>query len=389
MKKLITVLFALSAFILVSGCSSDSTSTPSTLSGTAATGAPIDGTVTVKDADGVEENIATAVDGSFTLNVAGMTPPYLLKVMPSSGPTLYSFAATNGQIVNLAPTTNLAMFLASGKADLDAMYINWDGTAVTAAEVATAEGVVRANLVTQITNASLDPAILNLFTTPFAADGSGIDGVMDDLAITVNTGVGVGYTFTNAAGAPITFDEAAVPPAPPAPPAPGSVSVVAVSGAMVSLDGSYSTGCVDRSLQGGGGFYKDETIIVGSTMTVSGAEYSDAACTAETDSGGAVVTLATTGVTSAITGWIGAGDGGGVFIPQAADGSGGLSTTEAVTPLTATVVSGTGWNAGLSVGMNINLFFVVDDTGVNKVIYEDDDFFSGSTLASNIASTEL
>ena len=387
MKKLITVLFALSALILINGCSSDVTSASTKLSGTAATGAPIDGTVTVKDADGVEKDIATSVDGSFVLDVAGMKPPYLVKVMPSSGPTLYSFAAQNGQTVNLTPTTNLAMFLASGKADLDAMYVNWDGTAVTELEVDAAEGVVRANLVTEIENAGLDAASFDLFTTPFSADGSGIDGVMDDLIITINS-VKATFTFTDGGGADLGFDESAVPPAPPVPPAPGSVSVVAVSGAMVSLDGSYSTGCVDRSLQGGGGFYKDDTIIAGSTMTVSGAEYNDDACTVAIDSGGAVVTLAT-GATSAITGWIGTGGAGGPDVPNAADGSGALGTTEAVTLLTGTVVSGTGWNAGLSVGMNIPLFFVLDDTGAKKVLYEDDDLFSGSSLASNIASTEL
>ncbi len=214
MKKIVvTMLFALSAFAFISGCSNDSTPAPTTLTGTAATGAPIDGTVTVKDANGVEKNIATGVDGSFTLDVAGMTAPYLLRVMPSSGPTLYSYASQNGQTVNLTPTTNLAMNLAASPTTLDAMYADWDGTAVTATQVATAEGTVRANLVTQMEAAKLDAATFNLFTTAFTADSTGIDGVLDNITITVDTTTG-DYTFDDGDGNTV-LDVSATPPAPP------------------------------------------------------------------------------------------------------------------------------------------------------------------------------
>ncbi|MDH5388338.1 MAG: hypothetical protein OEY06_07805 [Gammaproteobacteria bacterium] len=166
------------------------------------------------------------------------------------------------------------------------------------------------------------------------------------------------------------------------------ISVITISGSTVSLDGSYSTGCVDRTLEGGSGWYKDDMTIAGSTLNTSSAEYSDIACTVETGAGTVEATLAV-GTDSAITGWIGAGDAGGTFIPTASDGSGPLGLTEAVTMLTATVVSGTGWNASLPAGTVIDLFYVVDDTGTNKVLYEDDDAFGGSTLANNIASTQL
>ena len=167
-----------------------------------------------------------------------------------------------------------------------------------------------------------------------------------------------------------------------------SISVIAISGSTVSLDGSYSTGCVDRALEGGSGYCKEDLTIAGSTLNTSSADYSDSACTNETGTGTVEATLAA-GATSAISGWTGAGDLGGTFIPEASDGSGPLGTTEAVTMLTATVVSGTGWNATLPTGFTIPLFFVVDDTGASKVLYEDEDAFGGSTLAMNIASTQL
>ena len=255
MKKiLVTMLFALSAFALMSGCSSDSTPAPTTLTGTAATGAPIDGTVTVKDAKGVEKNIATGTGGSFTLDVAGMTAPYLLKIVPSSGPTLYSFASQNGQTVNLTPTTNLAMNLAASPTTLDAMYADWDGTAVTAAQVATAEGTVRANLVTQIEAAGLDAATFNFFTAAFTADSTGIDGVLDDITITVDTTTG-DYTFDDGDGNAV-FDETATPPAPPAGGS-GTLSNADINGTWkkCGIDGAASSFTTEFTLNNGNATY--------------------------------------------------------------------------------------------------------------------------------------
>lgn len=157
------------------------------------------------------------------------------------------------------------------------------------------------------------------------------------------------------------------------------ISVIAVSGATVTLDGTYTSGCVDRSLEGGSGYYLDSGTITGSSLNVSAAEYSDAACTVETDSGTLTGTLSV-GSTSAISGWT----GNGSSAPIASDASGPLSNTEAVTLLTLKNISGTGFNAGIPAGFELALFYVVDDTGAKKVLYEDDDAFGGSTLAKNV-----
>ncbi|MDH5423748.1 MAG: hypothetical protein OEY29_01990 [Gammaproteobacteria bacterium] len=167
-----------------------------------------------------------------------------------------------------------------------------------------------------------------------------------------------------------------------------AISVLSISGAMVSLDGTYDTGCVDRSLEGGSGYYRDTTIISGNILSNSGAEYSDSACTLDEVPGALTGSIAVTG-TTAITGWTGAGDMTGAFIPEAADGSGPIGTSESVTTLAVTVSSATGYNAGIPANFAAPIFFVVDDTGAKKVLYEDDDYFSGSTLANNIAKTEI
>ena len=372
-KLVVTILFAVSALILMSGCSSDSASAPTTLTGTAATGAPIDGSVMVKDANGVEATIATTgVDGSFTLQVAGMTPPFLLRIMPGDGTaTLYSYATEIGQTVNLTPTTNLAMFLASGKTDLDAMYAAWDGAAVTAAAVATAEGTVRANLLTQMEAAGLDVASFNLFTTAFSADGTGIDGVMDDLLIAIDAAAPLGFSFTNASGGGIgVFDETAVPPALPAPA--GAISVVTVSGATHALNGSYKTACYINEFNEG---QIDSLDVNGVEWVNSANVFSGSDCTG-TLTISAITATITRGADKQISGWL---DGSGVA-PGRADGAGQLSDTETVTALSLVVTSVTGTAfSGVPVGFTANIFYVFDDTGSGFTMYRDSDELNAST----------
>ena len=369
MKKIIaSTFFALSAIILVSGCSSDSTPPPTTLTGTAATGAPIDGTVYVKDAKGVEKSIATAANGSFTLDVPGMTPPYLLKVTPSSGSELYSYASENGQTVNLTPTTNLAMFLAFSKSDLNTLYVGWDGTAVTAAAVKAAEGVVRANLVTEMTAKGLNVASFNLFTTPFSADGTGIDGVMDGLKIAVNPGSG-SFTFTDLSDVDLGFDEALTPPAPPVAVPAGAISVKTYSGATVALNGVYQTACYIGET---GGSQFDSLTVNGSTWINAANVFSSTDCTGAPVVSAITATLTTLGTqtVAATTGWI---DGmGAPTTVSGADGSTVLSAADTtVTTLNVEVTAVTGTVFSIPVGFTATVFYVVDDTGSGLVLYRD------------------
>jgi len=371
MKKIIApMIFALSAIILVSGCSSsDSTPPPTTLTGTAATGAPINGTVFVKDAKGVEKSIATAVNGSFTLDVPNMTPPYLLKIMPSSGPELYSYASKNGQTVNLTPTTNLAMFLAYGKNDLNTLYVGWDGTAVTASAVDAAEGTVRANLMTEMTAKGIDVASFDLFTTPFTADGTGIDGVMDGLNIVVNPGAGT-FIFADNNSNDLGFDGTLTPPAPPAVVPAGAVSVKTYSGATVALNGVYKTACYQTS---GGVASRIDLLTVNGSEWVNGAEeYASLDCTGSPTVSAITATLTTLGtfVVPATTGWI---DGMGA--PTAVLGADGTTTLSAadttVTTLNVKITAVTGTAFSIPVGFTATVFYMVDDTGSGQVLYRD------------------
>ncbi len=88
-----------------------------TVSGVAATGAPIYGAVTLKDAHGLQLGpISTDTDGGFTFDVTGLTPPFMLKaewVSDSQSYVLYSVGTGPGQ-ANINPFSNLTLLFAIG-----------------------------------------------------------------------------------------------------------------------------------------------------------------------------------------------------------------------------------------------------------------------------------
>ena len=377
-KYYLQCFFALFVFATISGCNSDSTSpvASNNLTGTAATGAPIAGLVTVKDANGDETPASiTGTDGSFTLNVTGMTPPFLLKIMPSDGSaTLYSFATTNGHTVNLTSTTNLAMFLASGNADLDAIYAAWDGTAITATEVATAEAIVRANLEDQINAAGLDANSFDLFTSPFSADSTGIDAVMDNLIITIGIN---DFTFTDGDAVDLGFDENITPLGPPATPPPaGAITIATVSGATHTLNGTYQSACyADQS----GGSQFDSLTVNGSEWINSSHEFSNETCSGSSSVVSSITANVTSGGTQTVDDWVNGEDINVNDTVQAADNTTNLVGTTATTlNIVVTAVTG-GFVGAIPVGFSGALFYVVDDTGSNLILYRDDDGIVVST----------
>jgi hypothetical protein len=88
----------------------------SSVSGVAAAGAPISGSVTLKDSKGIERGpVAIDTDGNFSLDVQGLTPPFLLKAASSSrGQTAPLFSvATGAGTANINPFTSVILQLAT------------------------------------------------------------------------------------------------------------------------------------------------------------------------------------------------------------------------------------------------------------------------------------
>src|SRR5690606_20870948 len=147
------------------------------LSGTAAVGeAIVGGTVTAKCADGntFTQTVTTDANGNWSGTLASATMPCALQVTGGTPPdTLYSYASSTGT-VNITPLTTLALAQSTSQLPAD-WFAAFDGTSV---DVGTAADDVLDALDTA---GFTLPTSGNPFTTPFVADGTGWDGLLDDL----------------------------------------------------------------------------------------------------------------------------------------------------------------------------------------------------------------
>ena len=204
------LLLASATFALIScsGSSSDDDDTPqaSSISGTAAMGAPIVGTILVTDSLGATAVADIDASGNYEVDVTGLTPPFIISAIPddSAVATQYSFASQGNVIVNITPVTTLALFNASGMQDLSALETNWASSRLTVQNIEDAIAVINANFESLYASAGLDTTF-DPFNNAFNADGAGFDGLLDSLSITIDAS---GGTFAVAvAGQPdFSFD---------------------------------------------------------------------------------------------------------------------------------------------------------------------------------------
>lgn len=198
-KSFYLCLITICLSLLLSCGSSDDTAPNPTVSGIAATGAAIpNAPVTLIDSTGSTNNGTTDSGGAFSISVAGMTAPYLIKVTYNSGANiLYSFAAAAGT-ANVNPLTSLAVHQAFN-GDPSTIIAPGATPAAVASAMATLSGQIN-GAITAIQNNILAtyPAIasVNPITGSFKV-GEGIDKLLDQMNLTVNaTGgtVSIGIT---------------------------------------------------------------------------------------------------------------------------------------------------------------------------------------------------
>lgn len=169
----------------------------STLSGTAAIGAAISGTVYAIDANGIVSPAATtSATGAFTVNVAGMTAPFILSIAGTSGGkqvVLTSVATSVGQTVNITPLTDLIVSTAAGRPAGSALTdlctpIAPSTTAPAACLSALSHAADNTKLNAAVTDvmrmiSSINPGGTNPLTGSFVANGTGMDKVLDQIAV--------------------------------------------------------------------------------------------------------------------------------------------------------------------------------------------------------------
>ncbi|MGH9416671.1 MAG: hypothetical protein ACRD01_08585 [Terriglobales bacterium] len=158
--------------------------------GTAATGAPIAGAVvTLKDATGASATATTASDGTFTIATGGLTPPFLLAVTPTSGTPLYSVSAdaNTSTTINIDPLTDVTIrswYAAQGVTVGTAFSDPVTAPAPTPTQLAPIVTFVQNQVQLWLTNNGVSTTNFNLITTPFTANGSGVDKVLDETTVT-------------------------------------------------------------------------------------------------------------------------------------------------------------------------------------------------------------
>ncbi|HTN44668.1 MAG TPA: carboxypeptidase-like regulatory domain-containing protein [Nitrospiria bacterium] len=173
-----------------------------TISGTAATGAPIpDAVVTIKDPSGQSKTGTTDDNGKYSIDVTGMTPPFLLKVDPASGASLFSFGLQQTGNVNIHPYTNLMIgiwYKLKGLDVEDAFATMGSTTPVPSAiEVSTLSRITNHILQIWITKQGLAPKSFDFITTPFDTNDPGFDGVLKLTQIDPNTDTVTIYQDSN------------------------------------------------------------------------------------------------------------------------------------------------------------------------------------------------
>lgn len=153
------------------------------ISGTAAKGAPLAGvTITLKDHNGQSLTTTTGSDGKYSLDVTGLTPPFLVQVSLAGGGYLYSIGTATG-VVNLTPLTDLIVqdYYKVSNTTADAAFTGFGaGTSVPTAEtIKIIAATVVAILEQWLTQKGIDVSTFDPIGTAFTADGTGVDGVLD------------------------------------------------------------------------------------------------------------------------------------------------------------------------------------------------------------------
>lgn len=151
--------------LMLAGCSGSSESRSPTISGIAAAGSTLTGTVYLKDSSipARELSVPIAADGSFSFDLNGLTAPFILKATGTangSNLTLYSFATAAG-VANINPLSNLAVVLANGSDDLATLYNSPDAVKMHAILNALPNAITNVQAALQPTLAKFGAATVN------------------------------------------------------------------------------------------------------------------------------------------------------------------------------------------------------------------------------------
>lgn len=203
MIKTINRLIALgtaAAVVMLAGCGSGNkeggalTAAPAsvtTVSGVAATGAPIVGTIRLKDSSTPSRELTapSGSDGAFSFNVDGLTPPFILRAEWTAGggtQSLLSFSAAAGT-ANITPFSNAIVANAAGVNDPAPLYDSFN--AAMQQQIAKSLAGSASSLQAQLKPLlDLYGVTADLMTGTFVANHTGLDALMDAVKVEIANG---------------------------------------------------------------------------------------------------------------------------------------------------------------------------------------------------------
>ncbi len=182
---------AAAAVLVACGGGGVSSSNPLTITGTAAVGAPLAGaTVKVYDATGtlVVSNGTVQQNGSYSLTIpAGKQGPFVFVVDDSDQQYMSVLNDSSQTTVNITPLSNLlaATLSSSGNPQNLISEISANTTRITSSDLTAKVAALRSLLAPVLSAAGVSVNTFDPVSTSFAADGSGIDKVLDVLEVAV------------------------------------------------------------------------------------------------------------------------------------------------------------------------------------------------------------
>lgn len=206
-SQLKLTLGATALSLLLAGCGGSGSDSPApgpgagagatSISGVAAAGLPLVGTVTVKDSLGATRMAAIGTSGSYTINVEGLTAPFVFRAEGRAGGREYQIysaatAADVGGVINVTPLTDLVVANIAGELAADYFARNPDG-ALTADALNAEIAKLRERLLPVLTSLGVDSSI-DLLRTPFTPLVTDLDKAIDILRVDYAGGVA---TITN------------------------------------------------------------------------------------------------------------------------------------------------------------------------------------------------
>ena len=226
---------------------------PTVIKGTVAVGAAVPGaTVTVKDSDAATADVTGVANsqGAYSLDVSSLKPPLVVSVSGTLNgepvnivavvPSLTGSADNTANVTSL--TNAIAALIAPG-GNLNALTSATTIAGISPSTLANASALVVNTLKSNPEFASLLGASFDPLTTPFTANGTGIDAVVDQVEVVVST-AGVAITnltapSTDAGGLPppviLTASQVSNPTSAPTLPASTAASSLPTAAEMAAL----------------------------------------------------------------------------------------------------------------------------------------------------------